>query len=343
MSLIKQPHELETNIPISCLIYGQPGVGKTSLALSSPKPLLLDLDRGLHRVEKRYQCPSVQVTDYRHVTDVLASSEINEFETIVIDTLGKLIDSLGDSICSRDPKLRQNDGTFSLRAWGVIKTNFQELLRRLLKLNKHIIFISHEKEEKIDDKIISRPDISGSSGKDIVKELDLMGYMQIVNKKRTISFSPDDKYYAKNSLGLEPVIEIPSIQNGNTFFKDKILVEIEAKKQKDLELTRRYEELKRSQEEKIEHIKTVDDMNMIFVNLNQEDKLWDSEICWKKYLYEKSKSLGATFNKDAGKFESDDGDSEQSSQYERGKYERGNQSPSSVTASLVHSVITNVG
>jgi hypothetical protein len=31
------------------LVYGQPGIGKTSLASTSESPLLLDFDRGAHR------------------------------------------------------------------------------------------------------------------------------------------------------------------------------------------------------------------------------------------------------------------------------------------------------
>lgn len=82
-SLIVQPSELQSNTPISCMIYGQPGCGKTSFAISSSKPILIDLDRGLHRVAKRNQCPSVQVDNYNQVLDIIASSEIEAFETIV--------------------------------------------------------------------------------------------------------------------------------------------------------------------------------------------------------------------------------------------------------------------
>lgn len=43
MGLIKKPNELQVKKTLSALIYGQPGMGKTTLALSSPHPLLLDL------------------------------------------------------------------------------------------------------------------------------------------------------------------------------------------------------------------------------------------------------------------------------------------------------------
>ena len=34
----------------SAIIYGSPGIGKTTLACSAPKPLLIDFDRGVSRV-----------------------------------------------------------------------------------------------------------------------------------------------------------------------------------------------------------------------------------------------------------------------------------------------------
>ena len=40
MGLIKKPNELTVKNALSALIYGQPGMGKTTLALSSPQPLL---------------------------------------------------------------------------------------------------------------------------------------------------------------------------------------------------------------------------------------------------------------------------------------------------------------
>lgn len=304
LKLIIDPSELQINNPISALIYGQPGVGKTSLSLSAPKPLLIDLDRGLHRVDKRFQCPSVQVTHYDDVVEALASPEIERFETIVFDTLGKMIDRMSDWVCQSNSRLRQADGTLSMKGWGVIKMKFQELLRSAFSANKNLIFVAHEKEDKDGDIRFVRPDVSGSSGKDIIKELDLMGYMEMKGNKRTISFNPTEKYYAKNSLGLETIIEIPPMKHGNTFFQDKILGEIYKKKQIDTNLTKKYEEMKNAHMETIDAITNIDDLNDAYRKLQAEEELWDSENHWKKLLKAKCDLLGATYNRISGDFES---------------------------------------
>ena len=91
MGLIKKPNELTVKSTLSALIYGQPGMGKTTLALSSPHPLLLDFDGGVHRVNAAHRVDTVQITKWEEVNEVLSSPEVAEYQTIVIDTAGKML------------------------------------------------------------------------------------------------------------------------------------------------------------------------------------------------------------------------------------------------------------
>jgi len=218
MTLIKKPNELTTSkVKLKGLIYGQPGIGKTSLALSAPKPLLIDFDNGLRRVAKQYQTDSVQVESYQDLLDILTKEDISNYETIVIDTLGKMIDRIADWLAISNPKVKQADGQLSMKGWGNVKAEFQRLLKLLESKNKSVIFIAHEKEEKVGDEVMKRPDVAGSSGKDIVKELDFMGYMSMKGGKRTIDLAPNEAYYAKNSLGLDSFLEYKTLTGINNF------------------------------------------------------------------------------------------------------------------------------
>ena len=303
MSLLTQPSELKHNQPISCLIYGQPGTGKTTLALSADKPVLIDLDRGLYRVEKRFQCPSLQVENYQQILDLLKSGELAPFNTIVIDTLGKLVDRMGDYVARQNPKFKQGDGTLSMKAWGAIKVQFTALVKQIFNSNKSVIFVAHEKEDKDDDIRFVRPDVSGSSGKDIVKELDLMGYMEMKGNKRTVSFTPNEKYYAKNALNLPPVIEVPNTASGNTFFQDKIVAAVAEKRRQEAELLADYESLKNIIETKVGEIKDITGLNEVYGEIRGLQVIWDSQIFANKMLKEKAVELKAKYSKETGKFE----------------------------------------
>ena len=77
MGLIKKPNELTVKNALSALIYGQPGMGKTTLALSSPQPLLLDFDGGVHRVNAAHRVDTVQISKWEEVDEVLTLSLIH--------------------------------------------------------------------------------------------------------------------------------------------------------------------------------------------------------------------------------------------------------------------------
>ena len=58
MTKIVKANEIELpNIVMGC-IYGCPGSGKSTLALSAPKPLLIDTDGGVSRVQAEYRAVS---------------------------------------------------------------------------------------------------------------------------------------------------------------------------------------------------------------------------------------------------------------------------------------------
>lgn len=304
MSLIKKPNEIsQSKIKLKGLIYGQPGVGKTSLALSAPKPLLIDFDNGLRRVAKQYQTDSVQIESYQDLLDILTKEDISGYETIVIDTLGKMIDRIADWLAVSNPKVKQADGQLSMKGWGNVKGEFQRLLKLLEGKNKSAIFIAHEKEEKVGDDVMRRPDVAGSSGKDIVKELDFMGYMSIRGGKRTIDLAPNEAYYAKNSLGLESFLEYKPLAGINNFLSESIFDSYQEKLKKDNELGKTYEILIEDIKTKISNIKELDKLNSYYSTFyNKHEKLWSSYQVEANFLKAKVEELGCEFDKKAGEF-----------------------------------------
>ena len=125
MSLIKKSNQLSIPRNIKGMIYGQAGMGKTTLALSSPKPLLLDFDNGVKRVNNAHLGDNVGIVQVNNWLEVLTllnqeREAINEYETIVVDTVGKMMDFIISYRCgNRSPKIQDwsninNDFTCAL-------------------------------------------------------------------------------------------------------------------------------------------------------------------------------------------------------------------------------------
>jgi hypothetical protein len=302
MSLLKKPDELQISQNFKGLIYGQPGVGKSTLALSAPNPVLIDFDKGMHRVQPQFRVPSLPVDNYSQVLELLNSDEIKQFDTIIFDTLGKTIDRICDYVAQQNPKLRQADGQMSMKGWGNVKATFQNLLKILETKNKSILFVAHEKEEKNGDETIKRPDVSGSSGKDIVKELDFMGYMEMVGGRRTISFSPSEKFYAKNSLDLVGHIEVPDTSKGNTFISKDIVKLSQERLTQQAKMRSEYESLISLIEGNIDDLKTVADINSYYAEMGKKQAIWDSALVEKRRLSDRCKELSVEFDKTSKQF-----------------------------------------
>ena len=239
MSLIKKKTEIELPTSIVGCIYGTPGIGKSTLALSAPKPLLLDCDKGIHRVQAEYRTDCVQVKSYQDILDVL-EEDLSDYQTIVIDTLGELVNFMLKYFSDKDKALVTRGGTYNIKIWGLIKTEFQNLKMKLQLLNKNLIFVAHQAEDKDGETKVYRMDVAGSTSKDIIKILDFLGYCEMLGKTRSISFSPSARFYAKNSIQLTEYLEIPTLSVGdkNDFITKEIIEPTIAKRKEESELVK---------------------------------------------------------------------------------------------------------
>ena len=104
MSLVKRRNEINVPRNVKVMIYGQAGMGKTTLALSSPKPVLFDFDNGVNRLNVNHteSIGIVQFNNWHEVHDLLTAqaSELAEFDTIVVDTVGKMMDAIIAQRCN---------------------------------------------------------------------------------------------------------------------------------------------------------------------------------------------------------------------------------------------------
>ena len=243
MSKIKKKNEIELPKTIVGCITGVCGIGKTTLALSAPKPLLLDTDNGIHRVQSEYRSDVVQVKSYQDILDVL-EEDLSDYETIVIDTLGELVNFMLKYFADKDKSLITRGGTYNIKIWAFIKQEFQNLKLKLQLLNKHLIFVSHVKEDKDGENKVYRMDVAGSTSETVTKILDFLGFCEMLGKSRSISFSPSARFYAKNSIELNDYLEIPQLKTGdkNDFLTKEVIEPTIAKRKQESEAVKQNDE-----------------------------------------------------------------------------------------------------
>lgn len=317
MSLIKMPSELETKKTISVLIYGQPGIGKTTLGCSAPDAVLFDYDGGVQRINGAHQVPTLQVKSWEETQQALEeiASVLPQTKTIVIDTVGKMIDYMTDYIIRNNrgnKKVVQMDGSLGLGGYGIRKTMFANFVKQLLVKGYNIIFIAHEVEQKRDEQYIKRPEVGGSSVNDLIKELDLVGYMQAIGKNRTITFNPEEHFYAKNTCNLPAIINVPTIldeagsSTGANNFMCNIINAFNRAQVEKQERTQRYNELVARLKNEVDNIQTADEADMYVERIKtmpDSEHIFNSKMIQRNAFAARVKELGLTYNKETASYE----------------------------------------
>jgi hypothetical protein len=202
------------------MVFGQPGIGKSSLGYSAADPLLLDFDNGAHRAANRRD--TLQIGRWADVTELTDHVEaLAPYQTIVVDTVGRCLDLMATDIIASNPKMGR-DGNLSLQGYGVLKARFRLWIAQLRTLGKDVVLIAHDKEEGDADSKSVRPDITGGSYAEVMKVSDFVGYLAMSGKSRVLDFNPTDKWIGKNPAGWAP-LTLPPVAKAATVLADLIV------------------------------------------------------------------------------------------------------------------------
>lgn len=183
-------------------IYSNPGLGKTSLAFTASNPLLLDFDKGSYRAVDRKAV--VQVSQWSDVAGI-TKADVAEFDTIIIDTVGKALDFLAADIIRQKPSLGYG-GALNQQGWGQLGVRFRAFLKLLIGLGKDVIMIAHMDEKTDGDAIKERLKIQGGTKDLVLTDSDVIARISIYNKERHLVFSPTETSFGKDPASLNDVL-----------------------------------------------------------------------------------------------------------------------------------------
>lgn len=315
MSVIKQPSEIQEKKNLVMMVYGSPGAGKTTLALSAPAPVLIDTDNGVTRTFTAHRCPTVQVTKWADVQDALNEIDGSAFKTIVVDTVGKLLDYMSDAIIAGNSKYRRPDGQLSLQGFGVRKQWFKDFVGRCLRMGKNVVFIAHAEEKKVGEDIVVRPIIGGSSTNDVMTELDMMGLQTVIGGKRVVLWGDDGSsfaksFFSKNTCFLPNVMEVPACidPSGHVIaendFLTRVFAQYQAVQAKKEEYNKRFADLVRQIKEDCTDAESAEELNALLKKYLSAkfEHMFNSKLIFARELDAKAKKLGVTFDKEKKKY-----------------------------------------
>lgn len=307
--MIKKPSEVvSTSKKIRLLIAGFPGIGKTTLALSAPRPLHIDVDRGVDRVQAKNRKDFIQPETYEELLEDL-KSDLSDYETLVFDTGGKLLDLMKPYVIKKDSKNAKKDGSLSLQGYGAVGKEFQRLMDyAFYQLNKHVVVIFHAKEDKDGEATKLRILVEGSTKDNVWQPMDLGGFMEMYNNKRTIGFSNCERYFAKGTHGIKGIIELPNLEDDS--IPNDFLTKLFEQVNKNIQDEQKYfdEQRKKYDDLMNEIVPMIDSMTFETVEevtekIKDATHVLTSEKELKHRYKEKLSELNIVWNKETKKFE----------------------------------------
>lgn len=300
--LITSEDSAETKTLI-VLIYGEAGIGKTSLTFTTESPLLFDFDAGIQRT--CFRKDAVRIEKWEDLIDFQKSKEFKELKpkTLIIDTAGAMLDNyLAEYVKNIDPKNRRRGGELSLQGYGAMKDIFYQFKNWAKTQNCNLIFIAHATTQEEGDNLKFIPKITGGSADILRQECDLIGYMYSNRNQRVIDFNPTDQHIGKNCAEI-PLTTLPHYTDSEyqVFMQmliDSTLEKMNSLSQSQIEAIKTLEAFKKN----VKGLKTIEKFNSTIDEI-KEIKVKAIQLQMFDALKNHAEFLGFTYNVKSKKFE----------------------------------------
>lgn len=301
---IYKPDVLDFSDKTFCMVLsGQPGLGKTTLALSAPDPLLFDLDNGIARVRAEHRKLTTIDETYEELLSDMQTEEYKACKSVIIDTGGSLVQLMQPWAKTQDAKAARDGRAM----YGVIKREFDRLTASIRNDKKNCIIVFHTTETQKGDLTVTRLSCEGSS-KDIVwTPADLGAHMFMLGQKRVIGFSPTEEYFAKSCFGISGIREIPTLKPGDkndylTRLFDEARANINKEMQTYAPQRAAYDKAMAHGRKIIDSVDALDKLNDALAQIGQLEHALTSKKELGALLNAKAKEINCKFSREDGAY-----------------------------------------
>jgi phage nucleotide-binding protein len=143
LNRIKTPNELVEQQGAKLLVYGESGVGKTTLCQTAPgKTLVVSMESGLLSIKDAPNLDAIEVKEASEIEQIaeLLENKTLDYDTVCLDSVTEMAEILlsQEKAKSKDPR----------RAYGEVIEVMIKTMRRFRDLPMHVVFIAKQSRER---------------------------------------------------------------------------------------------------------------------------------------------------------------------------------------------------
>lgn len=208
---LKKTSDIEAT-SFHCLIYGQSGVGKTTLASTLDDCVIISCESGLLSL-KQFNLDYIEVSSLQELNDALIFTLESKFKTIFIDSLTEISQMFLDYA-----RLKYKDDSQTLKMYNYYNDLIVKFIKSTRDMKKNVVYTALDKVEKSETgRRYHTPDLIGSIATKVPQYFDFVFAYRIFEnedgeKHRVLITDNHDDYIAKSRLKLDPY-ERPHLGN----------------------------------------------------------------------------------------------------------------------------------
>ena len=209
------------------LVYGPPGVGKSTLFAGAKDVLFLSTDGGMRFIKSMHR-PISSWAMFKKYVKALQVEKPDQFKTICIDVVDALMRMCIKSTCEKRNIQHQSDEAYG-KAYDISTSEFETEIEKIIGLKKYGLFLtshSRDKERKTRFSSVTKlePTLSNQAYKILYPMMDIVAYYGFdtagpeSEMGRRIYFQPTESMEAKDrTTRLPESLFIPNPDEANGF------------------------------------------------------------------------------------------------------------------------------